>query len=95
MEIIFPWQRTMNTRKLTKFNKEEVNRLAFLNWEKDGRPQGRDVDYWLEAESQLMATWHLLVKDLAPKTSRKTEVAKFKPGATSKMVFRPRAARHG
>ena len=85
----------MNTKKLTKLNKEEVNRLAFLNWEKDGRPQGRDVDYWLEAESQLMATWHLLVKDLTPKKGRKAEVAKFKPGATSKMVFRPRAARQG
>jgi hypothetical protein len=61
----------MNRRKVFKINQEDINRLAFMNWEKDGCPQGRDVDYWLEAESQLKATLHLLVSELAPKTTRK------------------------
>jgi hypothetical protein len=26
---------------------------AYTLWEKDGRPQGRDVEYWLQAEQQL------------------------------------------
>lgn len=32
---------------------QEIARLAYFAWEHDGRPEGRDVDYWLEAESRL------------------------------------------
>jgi hypothetical protein len=30
--------------------KECVKRRAYELWEKDGRKQGRDIDYWLRAE---------------------------------------------
>jgi hypothetical protein len=30
-----------------------IYHLAWLNWVKDGRPQGLDMEYWLAAESLL------------------------------------------
>lgn len=39
---------------------DEIAHLAYLNWQKDGCPCGRDRAYWLEAEQQLKATKHLL-----------------------------------
>ena len=32
---------------------ELVASRAYILWDKAGRPQGRDVEYWLQAESQL------------------------------------------
>lgn len=34
---------------------EEIARLAYLIWDKEGRPQDRDVKHWCEAESLLLA----------------------------------------
>ncbi len=31
----------------------EISRLAYLLWEQAGRPSGRDLEFWLKAESQL------------------------------------------
>jgi hypothetical protein len=42
------------------FSRDEIARLAFLNWRHDGCPAGCDREYWLEAEAQIKATWHLL-----------------------------------
>jgi hypothetical protein len=44
-----------------EFGHDEIAHLAYLNWQKEGCPSGRALDYWLEAECQLKATWHLLV----------------------------------
>jgi Protein of unknown function (DUF2934) len=35
---------------------EEVATCAYLIWEQEGRPAGRDMQHWLEAERQLAAT---------------------------------------
>lgn len=32
---------------------ESIASRAYTLWEKDGRPAGRDVEYWLRAESQI------------------------------------------
>jgi hypothetical protein len=42
------------------FGKAEIARLAFSYWEKAGRPRGRDLEFWLQAESQLRTTSLLL-----------------------------------
>ena len=34
-------------------NHDEIALAAFLAWEKDGQQAGREMDYWLQAESQL------------------------------------------
>ncbi len=30
-----------------------VNEAAYYIWEKEGRPQGRDLDHWLRAEHEI------------------------------------------
>lgn len=32
---------------------DEIAVCAFAIWEKEGRPHGRDVEHWLQAEAQL------------------------------------------
>ncbi len=34
---------------------DQIARAAYLLWEREGRPNGRDVAHWLRAERQLMA----------------------------------------
>jgi hypothetical protein len=34
---------------------EEIARCAYLLWEQDGRPHGRDKEYWCRAEQELIA----------------------------------------
>jgi hypothetical protein len=34
----------------------EIAFCAYLIWEKEGKPEGRQREYWLQAETQLMAT---------------------------------------
>ena len=33
------------------FRHKKTRELAYLLWEKAGRPDGRDVEFWLEAET--------------------------------------------
>jgi hypothetical protein len=32
---------------------EEIAVVAYAIWEQEGRPDGRDVDHWLRAETQI------------------------------------------
>lgn len=34
-------------------NRQEIERLAYSLWERDGRPQGRDLKHYFEAERTL------------------------------------------
>jgi hypothetical protein len=36
-------------------NRSEISCLAFQLWEKAGCPEGRDLEFWLGAETQLLA----------------------------------------
>jgi hypothetical protein len=89
-------------------NRDEIAHLAYLNWQKDGCPQGRDQAYWLEAEHQLKATKHLLavahaapaqVQKPLPAIAREAQtngpkpVTKSKPKAARKTSVRSEAAR--
>ncbi len=44
-----------NEEKLSFPSNEEIAAAAHLIWEKEGRPNGRDLQDWLEAEAQLLA----------------------------------------
>ena len=35
---------------------EQIAHLAYLIWEQEGRPSGREQEHWLQAESQLKAS---------------------------------------
>jgi DUF2934 family protein len=46
--------------------KDEIAVCAYFIWEQEGKPVGRALDHWLQAELQLAASlWHesLLYKD--------------------------------
>lgn len=32
---------------------EAIRERAYVIWEREGRPQGRELDHWLQAESEL------------------------------------------
>ncbi len=34
-------------------NEEAISKRAYLIWEREGRPQGRDRDHWLQAAWEL------------------------------------------
>jgi len=53
----------LNMNEATPINHDEIALLAYRHWEQDGRPQGCDRQYWLEAEQQLKATKHLLLAE--------------------------------
>ena len=50
------FKKRKTTQKRTKPNQEETFRLiqtrAYSLWEKSGRPNGRDVEFWLAAEQE-------------------------------------------
>jgi hypothetical protein len=45
-------QRLQN-RRAAKRSKEEIRARAHEIWEQHGRPPGRDVEFWLQAEAEL------------------------------------------
>lgn len=82
----------MNAKKTpaenTGISTNEIAHLAFLNWHKDGCPQGRDQQYWLEAEIQIKATRHLLASEHPSLTNGSPDPEKSKPKATRKTSSR-------
>jgi hypothetical protein len=46
----------MKTKANTYVNPGEIANLAKEIWEREGRQSGRDLDYWLQAERQLLSS---------------------------------------
>lgn len=44
-----------NEERLELPSSEEIAAAAHLIWDQEGRPNGRDLQHWLEAEAQLLA----------------------------------------
>lgn len=40
---------------MTPDHHAEIQRRAYLLWERDGRPEGRSLDHWLRAEAEIGA----------------------------------------
>jgi len=62
-------------------NRNETAQLAYQLWEQEGKPSGRDVEFWLKAEAQLRTAPQPPVSkrktirsqfDLTPATPRNT-----------------------
>lgn len=64
---------------MTTIENTQIAHLAYLNWQKDGCPAGRALEYWLEAESHLKATWHLLHDEIKTQPSVKSQSRRIKP----------------
>ena len=82
----------MTAKTPAEIKHDEIACLARLNWQQDGCPQGRDLDYWLEAESQLKATWHLLATERPPLVGGQPapKKSKLRSNGTLKTAVRPR-----
>ncbi|MDB6027979.1 MAG: hypothetical protein JWM68_4202 [Verrucomicrobiales bacterium] len=42
------------TKEYQQLTDEQVSVRAYYLWERDGRPQGHDQDYWLRAKEELI-----------------------------------------
>ena len=49
--------------KTTVVSQEDIARAAYLLWERQGRPSGCDMEFWLEAEKDLLASRLYAEKD--------------------------------
>ena len=79
----------MTTAASSAISHFEISRLACLNWQKDGCPSGRDLNYWLEAEMQIKATRQLLINEIKAQTDRKSESRKTRRNGARTMHARP------
>jgi hypothetical protein len=41
--------------------RKQIEERAYALWESDGRPHGRNLDHWLQAEAEIMAA-----RDIGP-----------------------------
>jgi len=81
--------RNITSDETPAISHDEIARLAYFNWEKDGRPHGNDQKYWLEAEQQIRATSHLLISELIPPANQSPVRAKSDPIGKPKNSRRP------
>lgn len=89
-EATFNMQRVVTERPA---NVGEISRLAYLSWEREGCPVGRAEDYWLEAECQFNATWHLHLKENAARANKGPMPAPAK--AKPRILFKCRPKKLG
>jgi hypothetical protein len=67
--------------------RREIQLRAYLIWENEGRPHGREKEHWRRAEAEILTAMHLVkakptVKTAAPKTA--APKAEIKPKAAAK-----------
>lgn len=62
---------------------EEIAKLAYEIFEREGRVHGRDLDHWLQAERIVMARYEshqmIEIKEEEPKAEKKKKKTKAKP----------------
>jgi hypothetical protein len=71
--------------------RNEISRLAFQLWEKAGCPEGRDLEFWLGAEAQLLAPQRpeaLKVETVAAKPSSANRVPPVQFNTARRPVWR-------
>ena len=68
----------------SKVGRDEVAQRAYQLWEAAGRPIGRDLEYWLQAESELRAS----------KDRRLTTVSAAPAGPEREIADTPAPAKH-
>jgi hypothetical protein len=66
----------------------KIHHLAWLNWVKDGRPQGLDMEYWMAAESLLLTSEGEILKDEKPQLTKTTPAHKVNSPAPTRLASR-------
>lgn len=65
---------------------EQVRELAYRLWQEDGAPEGRAMDYWLQAEAALTA-----IPTKAPAKPAAAPKTATKPALAAKAAGKPKA----
>lgn len=72
-------------------NHDEIRELAFLLWEQAGCPAGKDREFWLKAEEQIVMP-HGLSSALEETSPKKTRITKAKAAVQTESKPRKKAA---
>lgn len=75
---------TQITVAYEKPSHDEIALAAYLAWEKDGRPAGRDAHYWQQAEGELSAK-RAAAAEAAAKRSRNRPAARLIAATPAKL----------
>ncbi len=81
-----------STTRQQQLSHDEIARRAYQLWEQRGRPQGRDLELWLEAEQQTIPA-SKPVQEQVPALARHTN--SVKPGAPQTSIPAPRQIKPG
>jgi hypothetical protein len=69
-------RRRQENQNLKKVSREEVAQRAYQLWQAAGQPFGRDLEYWLQAEAELLAARQCRPMEVgAAKTGPELEIA--------------------
>jgi len=85
----------MKTDIPTALADDEIARYAYHLWEAEGRLQGRDVEYWLQAKAHLTARLNHdagLLKKAAPSKASRREIQVAPPAAKDVKPLKQRRA---
>ena len=52
-EFVEELRQKLRHRRAARRSKEEIRARACQLWEQNGRPAGRDIEFWLQAEREL------------------------------------------
>jgi len=72
---------------MMEVHSEEVRERAYRIWEREGRPDGRDLDHWLEAEREVLVASEGTQQSKGPnRASRTAEKRSASPRARARKV---------
>jgi hypothetical protein len=52
-QFIEDLRQKLQQRRAARHAKEEIKARAWELWDKNGRPEGRDLEFWLQAETEI------------------------------------------
>ena len=64
-------------------NYKQIADLAFQLWDSNGRPQGRDQEFWFQAEAQILAAPSSNVATARQREDGRTTVAQSAPAKSN------------
>ncbi len=70
-------------KKMSQEFQNRINEMAYLMWETAGRQQGMAMEYWLQAEKEVMSTAQRAAERMIPKAKNApaAQAAAAKPAA--------------
>jgi hypothetical protein len=84
---------TKQTRTFTEPTQDEIAAYAYKLWEAEGRPDGKDLDHWLQAKAHLTADRQYEAGVLASpgasdaKKKRKPDTQNGRPGVSRQPAY--------